>query len=65
MWHSHFSFLSERRKAALAGRKLFSSGRIRTGPLVVLSKMQFFLWFDVRRFVRHYLRGKITQPEKY
>lgn len=56
--------LTSERPIILQARKNFHDGRKLRSSLSILSKMEFFLWFDAKRFYRHFIRGEKTHFEK-
>lgn len=58
------SSLTTERKTINKARQEFYRSHRPISSFRILSKMEFFLWFDIKRFYKHMIRGEKTQFEK-
>ena len=56
--------LTSERNVIMNARKDFHQNHTTISTWKILKKMEFFLWFDIKRFFKHMIRGEKTQFEK-
>lgn len=56
--------LTSERKAIAKARKQFYQERRSISSFSIMKKMHFFLWFDIGRFYKHFIKGHKTEFEK-
>ena len=64
VYKSIWAGLSSERKTIALARKQFQANHSPIATFQILKKMEFFLWFDMKRFFKHVVRGEKTQFEK-
>lgn len=60
IWES----LTAERQHILHARRQFYQRRTSTSSFYLLQRMTFFLWFDIGRFYKHFIKGEKTDFEK-
>jgi hypothetical protein len=65
MTHAIFRTLFRERKTILRSRRAFFTSHQPVPSLTILKKLEFFLWFDIKRFYKYVILNRPTTFERY